>query len=360
MKTATHLVEWKPESFRAAILEKANAPLVVDEITTCEQHGLWYGEHLLSGQVFVKVSVSGICGAQLQEIRGEKGNVDHMPHLLGHEGCGIVVRTGHGVTRVKPGDKVVMHWRAGAGIEADFPKYKRGDDFVGGGRVTTLSEYAICSENRLTPVPADTPDDLCALLGCGLSTALGTIESEAKVKFGESVLIVGAGGLGANLIRCACMAHAHPIDVADVLESKRKTVKALGATRYFNSAENELKDAGKYDVIIDTSGAGMETALPHLAPSGRFVMVGQPKPGATVKMTCAAHMFEGEGKTIKATQGGGFNPSRDIPRYVSLWRAGLLDTSGIITKRMPLAKINDALDLVRAGQASRILIDMSL
>ena len=98
--------------FKAAILEKLNAPLVVREVSTTE---------LQVGQVLVRVLASGLCGAQLHEIKGHKGNAKFLPHLMGHEGCGIVEEVGPGVTTTKPGDKVVMHWRKGDGIEAPFP-----------------------------------------------------------------------------------------------------------------------------------------------------------------------------------------------------------------------------------------------
>lgn len=352
---------------KAAVLTTLNAPLTVADLAMPES--------LAYGQVAVKILASGICGAQLQEIRGEKGNAGFLPHLLGHEGCGIVESVGEGVTRVKPHDKVVLHWRKAAGIEAAAASYgwwkKAGADAaprtmsrfpVGGGRVTTLSEQAVVSENRLTAVPQDTPVELCALLGCGLSTALGTIESEAAVKFGESILIVGAGGLGCNLIRCACMAKANPVVSMDIHAGKKKMALELGATRYVDSSKEELDKIGKFDIIIDTAGAGesMEKTLPLLNPSGRFIMVGQPGPGKAVSITNARHMFEGEGKMIKATQGGGFRPELDIPRYVRMWKAGVLKIEGIITARLPLRQINKGLDMVRAGKASRVLIDMSL
>ena len=100
--------------FKAAILTEINKPLSVDVIQTTE---------LQIGQVLVKILVSGLCGAQLQEIAGEKGNAGFVPHLMGHEGCGIVEEIGPGVTTVKVGDKVVMHWRKGDGIESNFPTY---------------------------------------------------------------------------------------------------------------------------------------------------------------------------------------------------------------------------------------------
>ena len=139
---------------KAAILEQIDAPLVIRDVELTE---------LKVGQVLVKVLVSGLCGAQLHEIRGHKGNAKFLPHLMGHEGCGIVDKIGPGVTTVNLGDKVVMHWRPGSGIEAPFPSYVLDGKSMSSGKCTTLSEYSIVSENRLTTVPQDTPEYLCAI-----------------------------------------------------------------------------------------------------------------------------------------------------------------------------------------------------
>lgn len=343
---------------KAAILETINSPLVVADVELTP---------LSFGQVLVKVLASGICGAQLLEIGGHKGNAKFTPHLLGHEGCGIVEDVGLGVTKVKKGDKVVMHWRKGDGIEADFPSYMYNGKVMKSGKVTTFSEYSIVSENRVTPVPQDTPIELCALLGCGLSTALGTINEEAEVKFGESVMIVGAGGLGLNLVKAAKLASAYPIISVDIFEEKRQMAEALGADLFINSkTQNIVEEIQKKfgiketDVIIETSGSkeALKTTLPILGGTGRYIMVGQPKPDEIVELVNANHMFGGEGKTIKATQGGKFSPSRDIPRYVRLQKSGILNIDNIITHRFKLDQINEAIDLVKAGGASRVLIEM--
>ena len=123
---------------KAAILEQIDAPLSVREVELTE---------LKFGQVLVKVLVSGLCGAQLHEIKGHKGNAKFLPHLMGHEGCGIVEEIGLGVTTVEPGDKVVMHWRPGSGIESPFPNYILDGKTISSGKVTTLNEYSIVSEN---------------------------------------------------------------------------------------------------------------------------------------------------------------------------------------------------------------------
>jgi S-(hydroxymethyl)glutathione dehydrogenase/alcohol dehydrogenase len=115
---------------KSAVLEIINHPLAIREVELSE---------LVVGQVLVKVLVSGLCGAQLHEIRGHKGNAKFLPHLMGHEGCGIVDEVGPGVTTVKPGDKVVMHWRPGSGSESTFPNYTLDGKVISSGKVTTLS-----------------------------------------------------------------------------------------------------------------------------------------------------------------------------------------------------------------------------
>ncbi len=343
---------------KAAVLEEINGPLTVDEVGIGEP---------AFGQVLIKVLVSGICGSQLQEIAGNKGNGKFVPHLMGHEGAGIVEKIGIGVTKVKPGEKVVMHWRKGDGIESDFPCYEYKGKKMPSGKVTTFSEYSLVSENRITPVPMDTPDELCALLGCSLSTALGTITNEANVLPGESVLIIGAGGLGMSLIKAARLVSAYPIVAVDIHEHKRAASEAMGAHHFINAHDTSIKDSlkeefniEKLDVIIETSGQpeSIAAAIPLLAGSGRFFFIGQPKPGADVTLTNAYHLFEGEGKTLKATQGGRFSPTTEIPRYIKLYKAGLLQINDLITHRVKLDDINEAIGLVRAGQASRVLIEL--
>ncbi|HYA42321.1 MAG TPA: alcohol dehydrogenase catalytic domain-containing protein [Syntrophobacteraceae bacterium] len=344
---------------KAAVLEQINAPLCIADVEPGE---------LSFGQVLVKVLVSGICGAQLQEIAGEKGNARYVPHLLGHEGCGVVEETGSGVTRVKKGDKVVMHWRKGDGVEADFPTYTFKGKTIRGGKVTTFSEYAIASENRVTPVPQEISNDFCALLGCGLSTALGAVANEAQVRPGESVMVVGLGGLGACVMKAARFAQARPIVGIDVFDSKKERVEALHGDLFVNAAKESIPEALQrgvgartMDVIIDTSGNARSIAdtLPLLGEGGRYILAGHIKPGESVEIKMADHLFgSAEGKTIKATQGGRFSPRRDIPRYVELFQAGSLDIDNLITHRTTLDHVNDAVAMMRGGGANRIIIDL--
>jgi S-(hydroxymethyl)glutathione dehydrogenase/alcohol dehydrogenase len=299
------------------------------------------------GQVLVKMICAGICGAQLQEISGQKGDFSFIPHMLGHEGCGTVTAIGNGVTHVQPNDKVVLHWRKGEGCEAALPTYSKG---VKAGPVTTFAEYVIVGESRVTKVPMDFPADLGALLGCALSTALATIENVAKVKWGESVMVIGCGGVGLSLIYAAKLAHAYPIVGVDQFD-KRKWVEALGADFRLHHPSH----LAKFDVIIDTTGQA--PLIEYLAPSGRYIMVGQPA-AHDLLYIFGQRMFTGEGQKIEATQGGGFAPSKDIPRYVNLWRGGMLDDyKKLISHRVSLADINTGIDLMRTGKAARVMVD---
>ena len=334
---------------KAAILEKINAPLTIREIEPTP---------LKVGQVYVKVLTSGLCGAQLHEIRGHKGNAKFLPHLMGHEGCGIVKEVGPGVTTVEEGDKVVMHWRPGSGIESEFPQYILDDGKkISSGKCTTLSEYSIVSENRLTKIPYDTPTVLAAMLGCSLTTALGIIDNECDLKFGESVAIVGCGGVGLNLIQAAKMKSASPIYAVDINETMSMLSSKMGADSFVYNVSDILQ---KVDVIIDTTGVPpvISAAYDKLAPSGRLILVGQPRPGAEVEIPNAVSMFDGTGKSIRATQGGGTDPEKDIPRYIALADRGLLEYESLHTNTFTLDRINDAFDLLRSGDAGRIMINI--
>jgi len=335
---------------KAAVLEEINAPLGIRDVELTE---------LKVGQVLVKILVSGLCGAQLHEIRGHKGNAKFLPHLMGHEGCGIVEEVGPGVTTVKVGDKVVMHWRPGTGIEAPFPSYVLDGKSMSSGKVTTLSEYSIVSENRVTTVPDDTPPELCAILGCALTTAMGIIDNEVDLKFGETVAVVGCGGVGLNLLQGAAMKSACPIYAVEKNFDKKDLCFTAGATTFVDDI-NSIEE--KVDVIIDTTGIPevISACVSKLSGKGRMILVGQPAPGRGVEVMNAVNLFSGMGQTIKATQGGKTNPTEDIPRYVRMHREGILDIESFVTHRFKLGQVNEAFDLLRSGNAGRIIIEIGV
>jgi len=330
---------------KAAVLEKINAPLAIREVIPTD---------LKVGQVLVKVLASGLCGAQLHEIKGHRGNAKFLPHLMGHEGCGIVKEIGPGVTTVEEGDKVVMHWRPGSGIESEFPQYILDDKTISSGKCTTLSEESIVSENRLTKVPSDTPPVLAAMLGCSLTSALGIIDNECDLKFGESVAVIGCGGVGLNLIQAAKMRSAFPIYGVDVNDKMFELSIDMGADVF----SRDMSNVSKVDVILDTTGncSVITKAFDLLAPSGRLIMVGQPQPDANLNILNPLSFFDGQGKSVRASQGGRTKPEIDIPRYVALANKGVLDYETLHTDTFTLDEINEAFDLLKSGNAGRIII----
>ena len=205
----------------AASRVEQRQPLLMDEV---ELPALGYG------QVLVQVKVSRICGSQLGEIEGVKGPDKHLPHLLGHEGGGIVVETGPEVSHVKSGDRVVLHWRPGAGIQAAPTKYRLGTQSIHAGSITTFQPLTVVSENRLTVIPAEVDFEIAALLADTITTGFGAVTRNARVEIGESVVVIGVGGIGLGTVLGAHLAGAHPLIAVDVHDHKLAKAREFGAT----------------------------------------------------------------------------------------------------------------------------------
>ena len=193
------------------------------------------------GQVLVKICYSGLCGTQINEIEAVKGIDKFLPHLLGHEGSGVVEKIGDGVVTVKSGDHVVLHWRKSKGIQSDVPKYLWNGKQVNAGWITTFNEKAIVSENRLTVIPKDFDMRTAALFGCAVTTGFGVVNNDAKIKIGQSVLIFGVGGLGLNIAYASSMVSAYPIVGIDLHEHKIDLGKKFGLTHGITVKSNNLE-----------------------------------------------------------------------------------------------------------------------
>jgi S-(hydroxymethyl)glutathione dehydrogenase / alcohol dehydrogenase len=341
---------------KAAILTESRKPLIVDQID--------FPETLDVGQVLVKVLYSTICGAQINEIAAAKGPDRFLPHLLGHEASAVVLEAGPGVTTVKAGDTVVMHWRPSQGIQSPTPAYRWDGKKVNAGWVTTFNEHAIVSENRLTVLSADYDLKVAPLLGCAVTTAVGVINNDAKVKIGESVAVFGAGGVGLNVVQFASMVGAYPIVAIDILDNKLEMAKRFGATHCINSRkvadlDTELRNvvgAKGVDKVVETTGVKsvIELAYNVTHPDGTCVLVGVPSEKVTIS-TLPIHF----NKVLTGSHGGDCVPDIDIPRIVRLNQSGRLSFDGIITHEFSLDDINTALDVVRSGEAGRVLIDVA-
>src|SRR5262249_14577503 len=156
---------------------------------------------------------------------------------------GTVIETGPGVTTVKSGDTVVLHWRPSRGIQSSPPSYKWRGQKLNAGWVTTFNEFAVISENRLTVLPSSYDPKVAPLLGCAVTPAAGVINNDAKVKIGDSVLIFGVGGVGLNVVQFAHLAGAYPIIAVDLVEAKLDMAKQRGATHVLNAAKVSGLDA---------------------------------------------------------------------------------------------------------------------
>ncbi len=342
---------------KAAILAQLDQPLIVDEVILPPSLGV--------GQVLVDVRYSGICGSQLGEIRGVKRPDKYLPHLLGHEGAGVVLEVGTGVKTAKPGDHVVMHWMKGPGIEAETPHYQWKSNPLNAGFVTTFNEYAVVSENRLTVIPEDADLRIATLLGCAVTTGLGVVTNNARLKMGESILVYGSGGVGLNVVQGAAMTSAYPIIAVDIDDEKLALAKAFGATHTINSSRQTINDeieriAGTrgLDVTVETTGRADLIAhaynLTH--EKGRTILVGVPPKGMNASFYTLPLHF---GKIITGSHGGETRPDLDIPRYLRLYEAGMLKLDEQITDVFALDEINQAIDRMRKGKiAGRCLIEL--
>ena len=341
---------------KAAILVESRKPLIVDQFSLPDR--------LVFGQVLVHVHTSSICGAQINEIDSVKGPDKFLPHLLGHEALASVIEIGPGVTSCRVGDTVVMHWRPGKGMQAPTPEYRWNGQKLNAGWVTTFNEYAVVSENRVTPVPATIDRRTAPLLGCAVTTALGVVNTDARVGIGEAVVVIGVGGVGLNIVQFAAMAGAFPLIAIDRRDNKLDMAQKFGASHVFNSetmpdylaAMQKLLGPDGADKVIDTTGVKnlIEMAYELTAKKGRCILVGVPHEKVEIH-TLPLH-FD---KVLKGSEGGQCQPARDIPRLVRLAGSGRLSYDGIVTHEFALDDINEALLLMREGTSGRILLNIS-
>ena len=339
---------------KSAILVKSKKPLVIGEVILPKE--------LEFGQVLVKIFYSGICGSQINEIDSIKEPDKYLPHLLGHEGSGVVEKIGPGVSRVKPGDHVVLHWRKGSGLESSNPNYFWNGKKLNAGRVTTFNEKAIVSENRLTPINKDFDLKLAPLFGCSVTTAFGVVNNDAKVKIGQSVVIFGVGGVGLNISQAANMVSANPIIGVDVLPEKLTIGKKFGLTNIFKANTKNLDDkinklvgGNGADVVIETTGNSkiIEKAYNLTSPDGKTILVGVPSKNINI-YSLPLHFK----KILTGSHGGSAIPDIEIPRYIRLINKKKMTLKNIITHVFSLDDINKAIALFRTGRAGRIVIKM--
>jgi S-(hydroxymethyl)glutathione dehydrogenase / alcohol dehydrogenase len=342
---------------QAALLVQTGQPLVIAEIET---------PALKLGQVLVEIAYSGACGTQVMEWRGDKGEDKWLPHCLGHEGTGTVVEAGPGVSKVKAGDKVVLSWLKGSGIEAGGAVYAWDGRKVNAGGVTTFQRHAVVSENRLTLLPAGLPMDVAVLLGCAAPTGMGAVYNVLQLRAGDAIAVFGTGGIGLNAVMAAALTGGMPIIGVDPNPTRRALAKTYGATHVIDPAAGDpLAEIRKIvpagvDVAVEASGvpAVMEQAVNATRQQGgRAVVIGNARHGAVLPLSPAVF---NQGKSLLGTWGGDSVPDRDYGRYAKLLSADRFPVRDLLSKPYSLDEINQALTDLAGGLVGRPLIDMSL
>lgn len=342
---------------KAAILYELNKPLKIDNIKLST---------LKRGQVLIKLAYSGVCHSQLMEARGKRGKDNFLPHLLGHEATGIVQDTGYDVSKVKIGDKVVLGWIKGEGINAEPAKYSNASGItINSGGVTTFNEYSIVSENRLVKLHNEVPFDIGVLFGCAIPTGAGIVINEIQPTDNSTIAIYGLGGIGLSALMATSIFNCSKIIAIDIEESKLALSKEFGATHTINSkTENILEKVlmitgGQgIDYAVEASGlvSVIELAFKSVKNSGGLcVFASHPKAGDVIKLDPFDLI---SGKQIKGSWGGSCNPDIDLPKFFQLYLNGKLPLEKLLDKRYTLEDINEALDDLEHRKVSRPLIEI--
>jgi S-(hydroxymethyl)glutathione dehydrogenase/alcohol dehydrogenase len=342
---------------RAAILYEAGKPLVVEEGVDLPE--------LRPGHVLVDVALSGVCHSQLHEVRGERGHDPWVPHLLGHEAVGTVRDVGSRVTKVSPGNRVILTWIRSEGLEEPGALYRKGDVTINSGGVTTFSESTVVSENRVVPLPGGLPDEVAPLFGCALMTGVGSVLNIAQPTADDAVAVWGAGGIGLPAIMAAATRGCRMIAAIDVVPEKLELARALGATHTLLVEDldrtvtelNDLTDGGvDYAFEASSRGAVIERAFLSVRPGGgTCIVMSHPAENDSPRIPpLELH----RGRRLRGSWGGESKPDRDIPRFAALYREGKLPVERLLSHRYPLEDVNQALDDLESGRVARALLDI--
>lgn len=345
-----------PIQTEAAVLFETGQPLRLVNLKIPE---------LKRGQVLVEVAYSGVCHSQLLEVRGKRGPDRFLPHTLGHEGSGTVLEAGAGVTKVKPGDRVVLSWIKGSGSDVPSTVYRSAEGAVNSGAISTFMRHMITCENRVTPIPEAMPLREAALLGCAIPTGAGIVLNTANVRPENSVAVFGVGGIGLSAVLAADSVHARTIIAVDVFDRKLEHARQVGATHLINARRQdplaailEITDGRGVDYAIEAAGQRetMETAFRAVRDNGGLcILAGNLPRGQRI---CVDPFDLIKGKRIVGTWGGATQPDCDIPMYVDRYLSGTFRVDGLITHTDSLEHVNRALDDLEHGRVGRTLIDM--
>ena len=337
------------------------------------------------GEVLVKIAAAGLCHSDLSVINGDRPRPT--PMLLGHEAAGVVEETGEGVGDLRRGDHVVLVFvpscghcascaegrpalcvpgaasnGAGTLLRGDRRLLRRGQPVHHHMGCSAFAEYAVVSRNSLVKVDPEIPLDEAALFGCAVLTGVGAVVNTAKVPAGATAAVVGLGGVGLAAVLGAVASGASRVVAVDLAHDKREFARGLGATDAFDAAAPGVIDAireatgGGVDFALEFAGSvkAMDLAYRITRRGGTTVTAGLPPPNATFALP-QTHLVAEE-RTVKGSYIGTCVPSRDLPRYVALYRQGRLPVDRLLTHRITLEEINAGFDRLREGKAIRQVV----
>jgi len=335
------------------------------------------------GELLLRIDAAGLCHSDLSVVNGDR--VRPTPMALGHEATGIVAAVGSLGSAFAVGDRVVLAFLPACGRCADCGAGEgylcapaaaangAGVMLTGGHRlqdhgrhvfhhlgVSAFATHAVVDERSAVKVDRDIPPEIAALFGCAVLTGVGAAVNAAKVRPGESVVVYGLGGVGLAALLGALASGAQPVIAVDPVEAKRKIALDLGAAAAVApddaAATVKALTARGADVAIETVGkaAVLAEAYRVTRRGGRTVTVGLPNPAELLSIPAVS--LVGDGKTLMGSYMGSAIPSRDIPRYIALWRAGRLPVERLLTSVSPLDGINAALDELASGRAIRQIL----
>jgi S-(hydroxymethyl)mycothiol dehydrogenase len=332
------------------------------------------------GEAIVQIQACGVCHTDLHYREG--GINDDFPFLLGHEAAGIVESVGDGVTNVKPGDYVILNWRAVCG---NCRSCRRGKPWIcfstfNASQKMTLTDGTVLSpalgigafiektlvhSGQCTPVDPKAPPTAAGLLGCGVMAGLGAAMNTGGVGRGDSVAVFGCGGVGDAAIAGARLAGAAKVIAVDIDDRKLATARVLGATDVVNSAEtdpvNAIQDlTGGFgaDVVIDAVGLPETYRQAFYARdlAGTVVLVGVPTP--TMKLELPLLDVFGRGGSLKSSWYGDCLPDRDFPMLIDLYLQGRLPLDAFVTEEIGIDDIDAAFAKMNGGNVLRSVVVM--
>ena len=333
------------------------------------------------GEVLVRVAAAGLCHSDLSVINGDRPRP--LPMALGHEAAGIVEALGAGVSSLSVGDHVVMVFMPSCGqcdyCEAGRPALcepgaaanGRGALLSGAIRLSdsngpvhhhlgcsAFATHAVVSERSLVRVDQDLPLEEAALFGCAVLTGVGAAVNTAGIRPGQSVAIVGLGGVGLAALMGAKAAGAGRIVAVDLSEEKLALAAELGATERLNGADSDgiAALAGSADVALEMAGSipALELAFGLTKRGGTTVTAGLPPPGATLPLAVAR--LVAEERTVKGSYIGSCVPRRDVPRFIDWYREGRLPVDRLVSGYLRPEEINEGFDRLAAGTAVRQIV----